>query len=387
LAAAVLTACGGGSSQDLRQNDAGGTGGRRDGGVDAAASGGASGGAAGSGIAESDAAAGAGAGGATGTAGAGGAPDGGAGLDGGASSDAGGTSDGGDAGSDAALCGFVMPNPASSGLPNPASYDTSVAGIVTDKVTGLSWQRVVAGQPASEGCTTNVTGLLYCPLRYAAEYCAASRLGGFSDWRLPTVLELISLVDFTQWYPAIDGLAFPDTPYEVFWSSTRKATRPDLAWQVAFSYGTTWSAFIDQPAHVRCVRTGGAPPPRCAPAGGRYQLTSTLATDTLTGLTWLRGVAAPESSPANAATLCSGMGQGSRIPSIKELYTLLDFGVNPSVALPFDLNAFQRPQSYFWSSTAVIGGYMSVWVLDVQDGGTVSTAGLFDTLGASKCVR
>jgi hypothetical protein len=31
-----------------------------------------------------------------------------------------------------------MPNPVAAALPNPASYDTSVAGVVTDRVTGLT---------------------------------------------------------------------------------------------------------------------------------------------------------------------------------------------------------------------------------------------------------
>src|SRR5215471_9261180 len=38
---------------------------------------------------------------------------------------------------------WPMPNPPSTGLPNPASYDTSVSGVVHDRVTGLDWQSVV----------------------------------------------------------------------------------------------------------------------------------------------------------------------------------------------------------------------------------------------------
>src|SRR4051794_33543136 len=51
----------------------------------------------------------------------------------------------GDAGAEAgASCeGFPMPNPASSGLPNPASYAANADGTVTDEVTGLIWQGAV----------------------------------------------------------------------------------------------------------------------------------------------------------------------------------------------------------------------------------------------------
>src|SRR5436190_8651121 len=44
------------------------------------------------------------------------------------------------------IAGWPMPNPPSAGLPNPASYDTSRDGIVTDKVTGLIWQRRVSNE-------------------------------------------------------------------------------------------------------------------------------------------------------------------------------------------------------------------------------------------------
>jgi len=335
---------------------------------------------------------------ADGRAGAGGA----AGLGGAGAADAGagdskGPADVGDArGADAGaadaggpICGFVMPNPASSGLPNPARYDTTVAGIVSDQVTGLSWERQLTGHTASEGCTVNITGLLYCPLRYAAAYCAASRLGGFADWRVPTVTELISLVDFTQWYPSIDGVAFPETPYESFWSSTRFGDgQLDYAWQVSFALGSNSPIFIDQPVHVRCVRTGGAPPPRCAPAGERYQVSGDQATDVLTGLTWQRGVGSSQTSPAQAAADCAALGSGFRVPSIKELYTLVDYRVTQSSATPLDLTVFDRPQSFFWSSSVDIGDYMSIWVLDLQDGnGGPSVAGPSYTNGAIKCVR
>ena len=80
-----------------------------------------------------------------------------------------------------------MPNPVATGLPNPASYDTSVAGVVSDKVTGLMWERNVNATPCS-GRTTCLQGA-------AADYCSANRTGSHADWRLPTVIELVSLLD------------------------------------------------------------------------------------------------------------------------------------------------------------------------------------------------
>jgi hypothetical protein len=286
-------------------------------------------------------------------------------------------------------CGFVMPNAATSGLPNPASYDTSVAGIVTDRVTGLSWQRQVAGLPAFTGCSLNITGLLYCPLTYATAYCTANRLGGFSDWRLPTVLELISLVDTAQSYPSIDSVAFPETPYEGFWSSTRgPGLSRDYAWSVSFANAYNSRVFIDEAAHVRCVRTGAQPPPRCAPATGHYQVMGDLVVDAFTGLTWQRGGNPADTSPATAATYCTGLGTGFRVPTIKELLTLVNFTVYSSEGGVLDLTVFERPRGFMWSSTTF--GFNSIWVLDVTSsgsGGTPSAAGPSYTNGYIKCVR
>jgi hypothetical protein len=38
----------------------------------------------------------------------------------------------------------------------------------------------------------------------------AESYGGFTDWRLPTRVELLTLVDDTKWNPAIDTEKFPD---------------------------------------------------------------------------------------------------------------------------------------------------------------------------------
>jgi hypothetical protein len=293
------------------------------------------------------------------------------------------------AGGTTETCGFVMPNPVSSGLPNPASYDTSVAGIVTDRVTGLSWERQLTGHAAIEGCTVNITGLLYCPLRYAAAYCAANRLGGYADWRLPTVAELISLTDFMQWYPSIDAAAFPDTPYEAFWSSTRAGGgRLDYAWMVWFTTGGAGTSFIDEAAHVRCVRQGGAPPARCVTPGARFQLAGDQVSDALTGLTWQRG-GSPGTSFAGAATYCSSLGGGFRVPSIKELTTLIDYPRIVASGGGSTLDPiFERPQDISWSSSVALGEFMSAWALDLRDSyGTRFAAGINFSVAMVKCVR
>jgi hypothetical protein len=81
-------------------------------------------------------------------------------------------------------------------------------------------------------------------------------------WRLPTVKELLTLVDHLNINPAIDATAFPTTDYVPYWTSssvhlTSGYTIPS-AWTVEFAWGSSQYADITStPAAgilVRCVR-------------------------------------------------------------------------------------------------------------------------------------
>lgn len=142
-----------------------------------------------------------------------------------------------------------MPNPSDAGLPNPASYDTtSTPGVVIDQLTGLLWQEPIdaqndIGETCASGCTQDE----------ARAYCADLTLAGQSDWRLPTRIELVSLVDFTRDQPAIDTAAFQSTPSAAFWTSSSLAGSDSSAWGVDFSNGLVGGHDDGNKFQVRCV--------------------------------------------------------------------------------------------------------------------------------------
>lgn len=65
---------------------------------------------------------------------------------------------------------------------NTPSYIDNQDGTVTDSVTALMWQQDMGGK------------ITYAEAQNAAEECT---LGGYDDWRVPTIKELYSLIQYT----------------------------------------------------------------------------------------------------------------------------------------------------------------------------------------------
>ena len=88
--------------------------------------------------------------------------------------------------------------------------------------------------------------------RMALEYCEDRELAGHTDWRLPNVRELQSLVDYGR----------PDLPFDPifgtelywYWSSSTYVNDPNLAWVVGFHNGVVGNAHKDTFYVVRPVR-------------------------------------------------------------------------------------------------------------------------------------
>jgi hypothetical protein len=95
-----------------------------------------------------------------------------------------------------ALCNGEQPAPKVRVLDIPEGPRFHVDGdTVLDRTTGLVWSRENV-----PGGTMN--------WKAAAEACGKLNLGGHSDWRLPTIRELLTLVDYERHDPAIDTTAF-----------------------------------------------------------------------------------------------------------------------------------------------------------------------------------
>jgi hypothetical protein len=268
---------------------------------------------------------------------------------------------------------------------------------VTDTCTGLVWQKTSAG------------GFPWCD---ALTFCEGLALAGQNDWRLPSIRELESLLDYAR-PPAFDPVFVG--PNSAHWSSTSVADPGPgaFAWYVNFSGGDVSGSGKNNANQVRAVRgvsglpesgqtlcydAAGAVIP-CADTGacpgqdGFYatgcsntprfidNLNDTV-TDTCTGLMWQKNTGNGETALAwcGALAYCEGLSLASRsdwrLPNARELHSLLDYGSRGPALDPL-FSAVVGQGS--WASTSQTGFARNAWYfgLDIGspfEGGASSTS-------------
>ncbi len=118
------------------------------------------------------------------------------------------------------------------GVSSPAPrFTVRGDGTVIDNLTGLMWAK-----------DANANGLMNW--NEAIDYANDLSLGlencstPYTDWRLPNVKELQSLIDFGNYIPALpSGHPFTNVLGAFYWSSTTSANSTHSAWYVYLSYG------------------------------------------------------------------------------------------------------------------------------------------------------
>lgn len=116
---------------------------------------------------------------------------------------------------------------------NPMSYTDNGDGTVTDNNTGLMWQQEDDGVSYNWYQASGTFHATYNPT--SQDVCRSLVLGGHSDWRLPTIKELITIVDYDipEPGPAIHPV-FTNTKSHSYWSSAPRAQSSGGAWRVHF---------------------------------------------------------------------------------------------------------------------------------------------------------
>ncbi|MDM8528871.1 DUF1566 domain-containing protein [Anaerolineales bacterium HSG24] len=172
---------------------------------------------------------------------------------------------------------------------------------ITDKATNLMWQQ------ADDGTTRNWGDSL--------SYCEGLSLANHTDWRLPNVKELQSIVDYDKTdYPAIDDIFTTTSDESWFWTSTTHGDNKAYASYVAF--GKAYSKLADATDYTDWHGAGAQ---RSDPKSGNasdYNLCSVNACDLVRVDNYARCVrdyssASATSTPTSTPTPAGGTDQAT----------------------------------------------------------------------------
>lgn len=119
-------------------------------------------------------------------------------------------------------------------------------GIVTDSITGFQWQ---------DDYRPNNPEIRKANWADAVDYCNDLVLGGYSDWRLPNINELLTIVFFEKKDPSISN-EFVYIKHDSYWSSTDSIRYGDGrgGWNIYFDSGFQTDDRKSSARYVRCVR-------------------------------------------------------------------------------------------------------------------------------------
>jgi hypothetical protein len=267
-------------------------------------------------------------------------------------------------------------------------------GTANDNLTGLMWEKAPSGTARTWA--------------NAIAYASALTLGAHSDWRLPNVNELESLLNAGESSSAawLNTQAFSGVKGDCYWSSTTFASDADYAWMVDMGYGSvgtgcvsngrkegepeiiglklyyTWAVRDGQFGVVSLPKTGQTasyaagddgdlqkglswPTPRFADNGN-----GTI-TDLLTGLMWQK------TPPTSIRTWADALAQAGnlslagysdwRMPNRKELRSLIGYG-QPNSASWLISEGFTAQSYYYWSATPYPVGTQHAWIVFMSQG-------------------
>jgi len=249
--------------------------------------------------------------------------------------------------------------------------------MVRDNVTGLIWEvKTDVGTIHNNGDEYN----WYDAQDYFIDTINSQNFGGNSDWRLPTIKELSTIVDSSISYPGplINLAYFPNTQTPAYLSSTTYASNPNFAWAIVFTNGivSEGDKSISFFSYVRAVRGGQTSNNFVAIGDGTV-------TDTATGLMWQQVETPVTYSWEQALSYCenlilnndgewtSGSPNSSgiryndwRLPNKNEMQSIVDYSTyNPSID-----PIFEAELSHYWSSTTSAWHLESAWYVNFSYG-------------------
>jgi hypothetical protein len=155
------------------------------------------------------------------------------------------------------------------------SYTDNGDGTITDNNTGLMWEKKSDdGSIHAQAATYTWANAFAVHIVGLNTMNAGVGFAGHTDWRLPNVKELHSILNYENVIPAVSpafntGCVAACTvltcsctaPATFYWSSSTSAASTPVAWSVSFAFGFVLRLNDDTNLSVRAVRGGFLPNP------------------------------------------------------------------------------------------------------------------------------
>ncbi len=276
-----------------------------------------------------------------------------------------------------------------------SSYTLSSDSVtVYDQVTGLTWER--SPETNGDGSLSKSDKLSYAnALLHCAEHSAAN-YAGYNDWRLPSIKELYSLIDFSGTDPSgvagtdttgltpfidtdyflfaygdtsagerlIDAQYVSSTPYVVSSGSVTKVFGVNFADGRIKGYDLKMPGDVEKTFAVQCVRGSSS-----YGVNDFEDNQDGTISDQATGLMWSKADSAAAMNWKNALAWVQTKNAENylghddwRLPNAKELQSILDYSRSPDVTASaaidpvFEATSFtnedgQADWGWYWTST------------------------------------
>ena len=117
----------------------------------------------------------------------------------------------------------------------------SAKDVIYDNTTSLLWQ------DSQDNKDLSIT------YKEAEEYCSKLVIAEYNNFRIPTLIELQSIIDYKNYKPAI-LTGFIYAPSETFWTSTPFANDKDYVWSINFKKGDRSTRAKHYDRFIRCVQ-------------------------------------------------------------------------------------------------------------------------------------
>ena len=248
---------------------------------------------------------------------------------------------------------------------NALPDDATNWSMVKDQTTGLIWETKTDDNSIHD--KDNKYNFYYLNEKFINRL-NQNNFGGFSDWRIPEIAELNTLVSVQQNRPSINSQYFPKTSAYDYWTTTPHVNDTSQGWCVSFFHGNDSIQSRQSEFHVRAVRGNVFIDPNRF-----HDNNDGTITDTYTGLMWQKDTTS-DKNWKDALDTCHKLELAGytdwRLPGKEVLRSIVDY-----TQYAASLNKQFFPQSAstaYWTSTTDQQQMNNAWCIHFQYGNDLS---------------